>query len=1300
MKPLDDAQNTIQGLVGGLDPRALAAILVLTPVLAVAGVALQKRYKAQKEARKAAQALPPAASSGGAGDAGNASVHGAQVSPGQLRKAWLRFLGKQPTHYRRSILNFEHFVVFGAAASGKSTMADGYTDWRRQEKQFIASQTDDKDLPIYLTSSAVVMEIPAKVLHDHGAACRKALEHLWRPLYARRSPTVVVVVDASRLLSDPPDATEELAETIRGKINLLSAIRRRPLEVRVVLTHLDVMEGYAELASFCRAQGIAMRVPLPGKEDVGARLEAWVEDLRQHLPRALTALDADAYRRVVRFLRQVPSLLPPLRQLLASLFVHEALSFDPVRGGLFLASSPAGAPSPLRRASERGPGPDPRIRHLVAAALVASGVMTFLGIAFAHQYAKWEAADEALSHYKPAAGDVDLEERERETIVAFSEHPEAWLDRHPDFFESSRRRMRAAFSGVIRRDLLLPGLRHVAKHGKVTRDQIALPSQRSLYYLALIHGDRHDALGIQRRQDDAGRNRLHLWASMTGLDPEVIVDYLENTDEPVLEPVTFDIDNVPPDRFDTEAPWWQFVLALEEAMRDGVVEPAELERLQQDAASLEGHLDRLRNADVTLGILDGINKDDPGDGAEADAGGAKAAGAGRGSARGTGLARAYEPQFGAFLQAYSAFRSLDVDELAGVLEAVRGAGLDVDAERGLLLGLVSRLEGLYTQASSDAEPRLIALRSGARIFDESAWVAVMRDSRATLLIQGFVRTGDQRSIFFGATGDDPQPVAWNPASGAETIFTGRSLIDGRFTRAAYDARVRGPVLRLRELLRKLEAGEQAGEARKSGAQGVDGRRRDRAEVVAFVKRQVERYADAYRDQSARFVEGFQLSAPSTEALRIALALMSDKAGGTTFDDFLKIVDENVTVDAQDPDTKADEPMLAPMVGVSAAFARWHEVVDGAGAAPRVVQYKAILEQMLKDLAAKEEPSEGGAKAASTGGGEAAATGGGEGKTSEASATSETLEQALAPSGRLVLAGLRSDKGAYASLIRGWIKGVGLPERQQKPFLAPLSPLSSIGRSDIQGVVSRVFQRDFMPDLERVVARFPFDPAASEEVTPEELTGLFHPKDGRIYDLFRRYLEPLSQVEGSGGFRMRPSVQASLALPDAMYRIVNAAGVLSARLWDEKGKPKPLRYRLTTVPLGSTSRDRSALTLVYFNVGPGSLFNFNQKPATTTLELDWAASSSSQVGAQLTDVASKEDTLPPPVVADGSNFSFLRLLRKATQPPAAVKEPAAGQLYTWQIPVDVGAPVRAQLVVLDDPWETFSLARMVNAARSR
>lgn len=1285
MKLLDDVQKAFQGIEGAIGPEALAAILVLAPVAAAAGVALRKRYKARSDAKKAAQPLPPAAPS--------AEAAGAAMSPVQLLRAWRRFLKKLPLHYRRSILNFEQFVVLGAAGCGKSAVIDGYTDWRRQEKQFLASQTDDTDLPVYLTSRSVVTELPAKVLHDHGPACRTALQLLWRRLYAKRSPTVIVVVDAQRLLADPPDATEELAETIRGKINLLSAIRRRPLEVRVVLTRLDAIEGYAELASFCRAQGIAMFVPLPGKQDAGARIEAWLDDLRQHLPRALTALDAGAYRRVLTFLRRVPPLIPPLRAFLASLFAHEAHSSDPIRGGLYLAAYPAGSPNPLRGAAERGPGPDPRIRHLVAAALVASGVMTFFGVAFAHQYELWGAAEEALyRRYDPATMKLVEEENQRETIVAFTSRQESWLDTNPDFFAGTRERMRADFSRKLRDGLLVPGLLHVARVGKVPHTASsaaapALPHQRSLYYLGLIHSDRYDALRITPEKNSGDRTRLHHWASMTGLDSEIIVDYLANTDHAHCEPVPFTIASEV-DRHDHNRvePWRKFTREVLDVMRTRTVELAKFNLLLREASSLAADIGRLRNADLMLDALARVDAhcramDEGREGRDEDE---AVVGGGR-RERGAGLARAYELQFREFQEEYRAFRDLDVDELAGMLDAVRRASLHIGEESGLLRDVVSRLEGLYARPSGSVEPRVIQFADEAMIFEESAWASFITDRRAALHIDDLVRRGEKHSIFFDRNERLPA-VAWNPSSGAETIFSGRSVINGPYTRAAYESHVRGPVLRLRKLLRTMEAGDR--EVIASGHL-VEPRRLDRRKIEESVTRQVEQYANGVIREAERFVQGFSLSASSIEALRIALALMSDKAGGTTFDDFLQIVDDNATVDIEDPDTRAEEPMLAPMKRVSERFARWHEVVDGAGASPRITQYKEILARMLKDLEAADEE---GAEAAGL---EGAAT------ASAATAGAETLEQALAPPGRLVLAGLKSDKGAYASLIRGWIKLVQLPKEHQGPFLTPLAPLSSIGRSDIQSVVSRAFQRDIMSDLERVVALFPFDPGASEEVTPEELTALFHPKSGRVYDVFRRYLEPLSQVEGSGGFRVRPSVQESVALPDKVYRVINAAGVLSARLWDEEGKPRPLRYRLTPVPFGSATHEGSAPTLVYLNVGPASLFNFNQKPATTTLELDWTAASSSSVGVQLTDGKTKEDTHLLEIAADESCFSFLRLLRKAAQPPTHVKEPAAGRLYTWQIPLEGGQTARAQVVVVDDPWETFSLVRTrVNAARSR
>lgn len=215
----------------------------------------------------------------------------------------------------------------------------------------------------------------------------------------------------------------------------------------------------------------------------------------------------------------------------------------------------------------------------------------------------------------------------------------------------------------------------------------------------------------------------------------------------------------------------------------------------------------------------------------------------------------------------------------------------------------------------------------------------------------------------------------------------------------------------------------------------------------------------------------------------------------------------------------------------------------------------------------------------------------------------------------------------------------------------------------------------------------------------ELNELFHPVKGRVYDLFRRYFEPLSLSDGEGGFRMRADVQNTLSLPGGIHRIMNAVVRLSMTLWDEEGNPKPLIYKLATVALGNKNKGKDALTLAYLNVGGGSLFNFNQKPTAKTLEFDWTKMSNSQVGVQLTDTETKENSFPKPIVAESSYWSFLRLLRKARQPPDRVKRPPAAKLYTWEIPLE-RSKVPVQVVVKEDPWETFKRVKDAIVARDR
>jgi type VI protein secretion system component VasK len=130
----------------------LILLIVLALVLAAALVVFLM-YQSRKKAAPA-----PAA--------GAAARPAAPPAPhtGQLRDAWVRFLRKLPQAYRRSLLNFEHFVLMGAASSGKTKLVDDYSDWRRQTKEFASSQPNDPDLPVYLASSEVITELPARVL--------------------------------------------------------------------------------------------------------------------------------------------------------------------------------------------------------------------------------------------------------------------------------------------------------------------------------------------------------------------------------------------------------------------------------------------------------------------------------------------------------------------------------------------------------------------------------------------------------------------------------------------------------------------------------------------------------------------------------------------------------------------------------------------------------------------------------------------------------------------------------------------------------------------------------------------------------------------------------------------------------------------------------------------------------------------------------------------------------------------------------------------------------------------------------
>ena len=606
--------------------------------------------------------------------------------------------------------------------------------------------------------------------------------------------------------------------------------------------------------------------------------------------------------------------------------------------------------------------------------------------------------------------------------------------------------------------------------------------------------------------------------------------------------------------------------------------------------------------------------------------------------------------------------------LRRVVETVNATAIDVPHPK-TLAELVFRLDQLNDEPSpgdAGAVTR-VNIDGQDKILPAAQWQDILRNSKAEQYIEAFNSSVDDQSIFFDADTERTLPnVVWNANGQMALLFTGRGVLRGRYTQAAYDRHIRDVVLRL---VGAVERARISPEVKNGLYQKVADKVRD--------------YGQGYREEVRRFIQVFDVQARSTEELRVVLAQMSSDR--SPFNDFVVTVDKNVRLDS------TGHPMLEPMQGALAEFEAWRKVVDG-GAGAEIAKYKSTLGQLLLDLGPNADKPASAAPAA-TGAAPSAPPAGGSDKVD-----TETLIQAIGPAGKRYLAELRGEVGSYTFIVESWLTSNVIPDDERKPFLAPLRRLAELGRVDIDKIVWRVWQTEMYPDVQKVAVLFPFNPAAKEEATPQMLKDLFHPQEGRFFDFFRRYIEPLAFASPGDRppYRPRGGAQRSLSLPPNMFPAINAAALLSSRLWDQQtGNPTPLELKIATVPFDRELKQRAAqntaVTLTYLNIGDGSVFDFNQKPSLISVGFEWNKDSESQVGVQLTDLGSKENNFPPPIVSNGQYWSFYHLLRLGR--PSGVKSPPSARLYTWDIPSqrdntpnDV-LPVK--FVTVNDPWEPFA-----------
>lgn len=774
---------------------------------------------------------------------------GGAPAPSSLVSVWEAFLAKIP----RDARYFPIAVVFGDSLAGKTRLIASRVEWEGQDRQLLRSAPGNKRLPLYLGRGVLVQEISSEVLHEGPAE----LEALWAPL-KDRTPVVVVVLDASKLPT--AEKLKSLGEVVRGKINVISAIRGARVEIRVCLSHLDQIEGYSELTALLGDAREHLLITLPEHptdDDLGRCLEPF----EPYLARALTGPSTATFKKVNRFLvTDGPALFRAIAPFVRALLADEPLSLEPLIPGIYLSGLAAKdhVGNPLlvdqNQTAIVAKQEDRRRRAACAWALAAAAALT-AGLYGYHRYQIGEA-DDAVKAFAEAgliarqpppsdaatAAAIAKERAAGERLTQVRSWSTALGPILDDSFAANKKDEKARYLSAVRSLHVLPLI------------DAAQDRYRILHAIALLYAYHGNDLGKLALEDTSS------WVDTLGVPESVIVDYVKISDAEDYERISDTewsarlaaLPEDPPTAASTDlGPWLAYLTRLSNAIGRSSISPKELEDLQRNAAPLIAVLDEARRYQGAKRLIAALSREK-----RVDLG-----------------------KIGPLLSKREAPAWVNENQVAltALLALVKNGSLSAEPGDHLTLAqLMSQLNAAPASAQADATYAFV-LKQKSFSFHTRDWSDLLGRSRGGVLVKAFLDDYRDQSRWSYFASESAYP---NVGAGIVPGKGPSRALPGVFTRSAFDKEV-SPVL------------EGFDAALATAPLSPDDKLKLRNQVDAEARRYGQRYSDALR----AYYASFRLTAGSAAALQAVISAMM--LPGSWFVDFLRTVAENAALEIKD-----------------------------------------------------------------------------------------------------------------------------------------------------------------------------------------------------------------------------------------------------------------------------------------------------------------------------------------------------------------------------------------------------------------
>lgn len=895
MKYLKQFFSALKKLGLPIHPGVIALILLAIVLLVLF---LRWRSKQQQAAFSGDAALKPV------------PARPPEVSQTLLLNIWRRFRGELPSMVRRSIEQFQPVIVLGARGSGKTQLITQNTDWQRQARYLFGSQINDPDLQIYLGSQVLAFELPAALLTSTARGMRDAYLTLWRQLVRRRTPVVVVTLDPVELVQMNTAEMHALADAIRGKINLLSMVRKRPIETRLAFTHMDQFSGFLELSqlvSILKERVLELDVSSTNISTLGHEMEAQLKDFEQLRPAALIHLDTHSYLKVLKLFEELPKALAPTVAFINRLTILEPYSTTPKLSKIYLCSECLTEPVSHPFGARVGP-PDPTrnpdFRHKLYAGGFCLLATSMLLVGFIESRALWHPAREAVAQYENTELRLqpELESMLREEISSFVHRLSAF-----PFYWSANKTAGIALAKQIREDFVL----HELKSAISSPDGV----RKAIYLLVLLELNRFKPI----QKSLAERNIRIRWSQVTGLSETMLKDYLL---------VIKHLPELPPLEVKLSSSMWTphaseellgFFREIAAHISSGEPNSSVLHQLRLRAHKISDDLKEIDRAPETTRLVELLAKSD----------------SSRAELRHQlkpYLVELQEPElFNSALERRdllvlsnqvmasrwvdSSRRARDYLELCQwITEILEGSGHSVEIKRNTHINI----NGLSVR--------------------EQDWRKVIRHQLIVESLRRFMqRVAEQRSIFFRPGIDFPS-IRMNPLTRGTFLFSGNGRIPGQYTKSAFEQKVL-PAL---ECHARIQGPLSSIEAKVS------------REINTLVIRETEMYAEAYVQEMNDYYQSLRIEThQSVENLQVVLKQV--QKGSSPLTHHLATVTNNARFRSASPEAQS---LISPLTEGLEPFRLLGDIVTSTiSGAPAYESYLLIMRQVEQTIAPFEEVSE-------------------------------------------------------------------------------------------------------------------------------------------------------------------------------------------------------------------------------------------------------------------------------------------------------------------------------------------------------